>query len=99
VRVTVPAEAVVMMVVLGRTVRVTRMIMTGVIVIRVIVIRVIVLGVAVRRVAAVLFLSDVRAHAHDLTERTLTSPPVPNQEQEGTKPRGSVSWPADVPNK
>lgn len=79
-RVPVAAEAVMVMLVLGGTVRVTR----------VIVIRVIVIGVAVRRVSAVLLFSNVRAHAHDLTERTLTSPLAPNQEQAGSERRGSV---------
>ena len=90
----VPAEAV-MVIVLRRAVRVPRVIVIGVIVIAV---RVAVIGVAVRRVAAVLLLSNARAHTHDLTPRTLTSPRAPNQEQPGTISRGSVAQHFAVPN-
>lgn len=82
-RVPVTSEAVVMVIAFGGTVRVPRVSLFAV--------SVVVISVAVRPVAAVLFFSNARAHAHDLTSRTLTSPRAPNQEQRGTILRGSVA--------
>ena len=102
-RVTVAAEAVVVIVVVvvpasRRRVSVTRALVFRVIVTRVVlVIRVLVLRVLVRPVAAVLLLTNVRAHAHDLTVRTLTSPLSPNQALSGSRSRGSVPDSGAVP--